>query len=89
MKMLPKGKYVLFAAFRNYDELVYGIFERKEFQLEATCDRDKMYRCISVSDDKEFLMVALKELNVLNSMLREADEVIEKLTKIHLNIQNK
>lgn len=73
MKMLPKGKYVLFSRWDDDNSYykTYGIFERKEYCLEATCDRDKMYRCISVSDDKEFLMVALRELNMLNSELKE------------------
>ena len=73
MKMLPEGKYVLFSRWDDDNSYykTYGIFEREKYCLEATCDRDKMYKCISVSDDKEFLMVALRELNMLNSELKE------------------
>ena len=74
--MLPEGKYVLFSRWDDDSShyQTYGIFERKEFQFEATCDRNKMYRGISVSDDKEMLEVTLRELNMLNSELKEADE---------------
>ena len=72
-KMLPEGKYVLFSRWDDDNSYykTYGILESKEYSLEATCDRDKMYRCISVSDDKEMLETTLKELNMLNSELKE------------------
>ena len=74
----PKGKYVLFQAFRNYDELVYGILERNEFMLEKSCDRDAMYTHVAIGDDKKSLERILRELNSLNELLQEADEVIER-----------
>jgi hypothetical protein len=77
MKMLPKGKYVLFQAFRNYDELVYGILERDEFCVEKMCDRDALYTHLAVGDDKEALKRILSELNLLRDKLELADEVIE------------
>ena len=87
--MLPEGKYVLFGRWDddNSHYQTYGIFERFKFQLETTCERNKMYRCISVSDDKEMLETTLTELNNLNSELKEADEykiTIKKLKKIIL-----
>lgn len=79
--MLPKGKYVLFG---RWDDdschlQTYGIFEREEYCLEATCDRDKMYRCISVNDNKEVLEITLRELNMLNSELKEAEDEVKNL----------
>lgn len=74
----PKGKYVLFQAFRNYDELIYGILERNEFMLEKSCDRDAMYTHVAIGDDKKSLERILKELNSLKNSLDFADEVIEK-----------
>lgn len=74
----PKGKYVLFQAFRNYDELIYGILERNEFMLEKSCDRDAMYTHVAIGDDKKSLERILRELNSLNELLKNADEVIQK-----------
>ena len=79
MKILPKGKYVLFQAFNDYDRLIYGILERKEFMLEKSCDRNAMYTHVAVGDDKEALERILSELNALNQLLEEADECIETL----------
>ena len=74
----PKGKYVLFQAFRNYDELVYGILDRDEFFLEKMSDRDAMYTHVAIGDDKKSLERILKELNSLKNSLEFADKVIEK-----------
>lgn len=73
MKMLPKGKYVLFGRWDDDSSHLqtYGIFERKEYGLEASCDRDKMYHAVSVSDDKEMLETTLIELNMLNELIEE------------------
>ena len=81
MKMLPKGKYVLFG---RWDDdschlQTYGILERKEYFLEASCDRDKMYHAVSVSDNKEVLEITLIELNMLNSELKEAEDEVKSL----------
>ena len=83
MKMLPKGKYVLFGRWDDDSSHLqtYGILERKEYGLEAMCDRDKMYHAVSVSDDKEMLETTLREINMLNSELREADEEIKEVKK--------
>tara|TARA_Y100000389_G_C17369074_1_gene467996 strand:+ start:848 stop:1069 length:222 start_codon:yes stop_codon:yes gene_type:complete len=71
--MLPKGKYVLFGRWDDDSSHLqtYGILKRKEYSLEAMCDRNKMYHAVSVSDDKEMLETTLRELNMLNSELRE------------------
>jgi predicted Zn-dependent peptidase len=73
----PKGKYVLFQAFKNYDELVYGILERDEFFLEKMSDRDALYTYVAIGDDKKSLERILKELNSLKNSLEFADKVIE------------
>ncbi len=73
----PKGKYVLFQAFSEDDKLIYGILERDEFFLEKMSDRDAMYTHVAIGNDKKSLERILRELNMLNSELREADEVIE------------
>lgn len=73
----PKGKYVLFQAFKNYDELVYGILERDEFFLEKMSDRDALYTHVAIGDDKKSLERILKELNSLKNSLEFADKVIE------------
>jgi len=79
--MLPKGKYVLFG---RWDDdschlQTYGILERKEYFLEAMCDRDKMYHAVSVNDNKEVLEITLRELNMLNSELKEAEDEVKNL----------
>jgi len=89
MKILAKGKYVLFG---RWDDdschlQTYGILERKEYFLEASCDRDKMYHAVSVSDDKEMLETTLREINMLNSELREADEEIKEY-KLKAKVKN-
>lgn len=81
MKILAKGKYVLFG---RWDDdschlQTYGIFERKEYFLEAMCGRDKMYHVVSVSDNKEVLEITLIELNMLNSELKEAEDEVKSL----------
>ena len=73
MRLLPKGKYVLFARFDTDDCIVctYGILERMEYSLEASCDRDKLYRCISVGDDISMMRRTLHELNELKGAYLE------------------
>ena len=81
MKILPKGKYVLFGRWDDDSSHLqtYGIFEREEYVLEASCDRDKMYHAVSVSDDKEMLETTLREINMLNSELAEAEDEMKDL----------
>jgi len=79
MKILPKGKYVLFQSFNDDDKLIYGILERDEFCLEKMSNRDALYTHIAVGDDKEPLKRILEELNLLRDELERADECIEKL----------
>tara|TARA_R110001599_G_scaffold158720_1_gene345494 strand:- start:94 stop:393 length:300 start_codon:yes stop_codon:yes gene_type:complete len=79
MKMLPKGKYVLFQAFNDDDKLIYGILERDEYGLEKMSNRDSLYTHIAVGDDKEPLKRILEELNLLRDELERADECIETL----------
>ena len=81
MKILAKGKYVLFG--RGDDDSchlqTYGILERKEYFLEAMCDRDKLYHAVSVNDNKEVLEMTLGELNMLNYLLKEAEDEVKSL----------
>lgn len=81
MKILPKGKYVLFGRWDddNCHLQTYGILERKEYFLEAMCDRDKMYHAVSVNDNKEVLEITLIELNMLNSELKEVEDEVKNL----------
>jgi hypothetical protein len=81
MKILAKGNYVLFG---RWDDdschlQTYGIFERKEYFLEAMCDRDKMYHAVAVHDYKEVLEITLIELNMLNSELKEVEDEVKSL----------
>ena len=87
MKMLPKGKYVLFGRWDDDSShyQTYGILERKEYGLETMCDRNKMYHAVSVSDDKEMLETTLREINMLNFELKEADEHTKILFQIQQN----
>lgn len=84
MKILPKGKYVLFGRWDDDSSHLqtYGIFERKEYALEASCDRDKMYHVVSVNDNKEILEITLREINMLNSELKEAEDEIKEVKGI-------